>query len=113
MRSSPNANGINHINEQWQSYWAKLFEDLGYVPIDFLRKEVFADRRVEPWYRQNTLIYCEPAYRPARFPVATNIDLVLPEINSFRLGTAKQAAKDIVSNARIIGRAVRRRILRF
>jgi SAM-dependent methyltransferase len=114
--------GTNHINEQWQSYWSKLFENHGYVVIDFLRRAVFADRRVEPWYRQNTLVYCHPDHRPAHLPVATNIDLVLPEINSIGTQTGKEAAKipisgkeaaaAIVSNVRVLGHAVSRRILR-
>lgn len=49
--------GTNHVNEQWQSYWAKRFSRFGYVAIDCIRPEVWASEDVAFWYRQNTLIY--------------------------------------------------------
>ncbi|MFZ0323087.1 MAG: class I SAM-dependent methyltransferase [Actinomycetes bacterium] len=54
----PGQGGTGHVNERWQSYWALLFQERGYLPLDLVRPRVFNDPRVEPWYRQNTLVYC-------------------------------------------------------
>ena len=51
--------GTHHINEQMQSYWAKKFENLGYVGIDYIRPLIWNNSSVEWWYRQNILIYCK------------------------------------------------------
>ncbi len=53
----PNQGGENHLNEQWPEYWAKLFDDKGYVVIDPLRRKVWKDEKVQVWYAQNTLMF--------------------------------------------------------
>jgi hypothetical protein len=54
----PMQGGDHHINEQWPSYWAKLFAERGYVAIDAIRSRVWSDDRVQWWYAQNMLIFC-------------------------------------------------------
>jgi SAM-dependent methyltransferase len=54
----PNQGGTNHINEQWQDYWAELFEARGFTPFDVVRPLIWNDERVERWYRQNIILYC-------------------------------------------------------
>jgi SAM-dependent methyltransferase len=54
----PLQGGDHHINEQWPSYWARLFDARGYVAIDAIRPKVWSDERVEWWYAQNLLIFC-------------------------------------------------------
>jgi trans-aconitate methyltransferase len=49
--------GTQHINMRWQSYWAELFGERGYVPIDCLRRALWDDPQVETWYAQNALLY--------------------------------------------------------
>jgi SAM-dependent methyltransferase len=61
----PGQGGIHHVNEQWQSYWAGLFREHGYVAVDPIRPVVWGNRDVAPWYRQNTLVYCRPDRVPA------------------------------------------------
>jgi len=53
----PFQGGRNHINEQWPDYWAALFKDQGYVVLDFIRRAVWDDEMIQPWYRQNTLLF--------------------------------------------------------
>ena len=53
----PGQGGANHINEQWPSYWASLFSHKGYRCLDVIRPIIWTDERVEPWYRQNTLLF--------------------------------------------------------
>lgn len=55
----PGQGGIGHLNEQWPAYWVELFEAKGYVVSDDLRWRIWADERVENWYRQNLLIASE------------------------------------------------------
>ena len=45
----PFQGGANHVNEQWQDYWAARFEELGYVSLDPIRPRVWSDDRVEWW----------------------------------------------------------------
>ncbi len=61
----PNQGGLSHINEQPQSFWARLFASHNYLALDCIRPKVFGARNVEWWYRQNTLVYCRPDKLPA------------------------------------------------
>lgn len=53
----PGQGGTNHINEQWQEYWADLFIKEGYIPIDLIRKQFWNNSNVEVWYKQNMILY--------------------------------------------------------
>jgi hypothetical protein len=52
----PGQKGTHHVNEQPQSYWAKMFIDNGYIPVDF-RFKVILNYKISYWYRQNALLY--------------------------------------------------------
>jgi SAM-dependent methyltransferase len=53
----PLQGGDHHINEQWPDYWAKLFRERSFLPVDFIRKRVWQNDAVEWWYAQNTLLF--------------------------------------------------------
>jgi SAM-dependent methyltransferase len=53
----PRQGGTAHVNEQWPEYWAVLFAEEGFIPVDAIRRRVWQDSSVEYWYAQNTLIY--------------------------------------------------------
>jgi SAM-dependent methyltransferase len=53
----PGQGGSRHSNEQWQSYWAELFNRRGYVAMDLIRPMVWNDASIPYWYRQNVLVY--------------------------------------------------------
>ncbi len=55
----PGQGGWNHANEQWQSWWVKMFERLGSRCDDWLRWAVWDDHEVETWYRQNMLVFID------------------------------------------------------
>jgi SAM-dependent methyltransferase len=57
----PFQGGVHHTNERWQSYWAGLFRDIGFEPVDCVRSRVWADEKVEMFYAQNTLLYVRSA----------------------------------------------------
>jgi SAM-dependent methyltransferase len=53
----PGQGGINHVNEQWPDYWAKLFKEEGYTILDPIRPIIWKDHRVAWYYRQNCFMY--------------------------------------------------------
>lgn len=55
--ATPRQGGRNHFNEQWQDYWAALFANRDYVPLDFIRTRIWNDPKIATWYRQNLLVY--------------------------------------------------------
>jgi hypothetical protein len=56
----PGQGGTGHLNERWPEYWIDLFHRHAFEAIDFLRPLIRNDRRVEPWYRQNVLLFASP-----------------------------------------------------
>ena len=53
----PGQRGPGHINEQWPAYWVEKFGRRGLVGSGALRWPIWGDERVEPWYRQNLLVF--------------------------------------------------------
>ena len=100
----PGQAGTHHINEQWQSYWVKLFEAQGYGCFDVIRPAVWDNTDVEWWYRQNTFLFVDPAIEPDRLNldelrkrVRPLLDVVHPAFYRYRtdfvrfsLGSAKR-----------------------
>lgn len=52
----PAQGGHGHKNEQWPDYWAERFAAQGYAFVDPIRRAVWDDPDVEPWYAQNLLV---------------------------------------------------------
>ena len=76
----PGQGGVNHVNEQWQSYWAGLFATHGYAPFDVVRPAIWTDAAIPAWYKQNTLLYLNPALAAESnlTPETARLDLVHP-----------------------------------
>jgi len=53
----PGQGGTGHVNEQPPAYWAERFATHGFPGSGALRLELWDDDRIEPWYRQNLLIF--------------------------------------------------------
>lgn len=53
----PYQGGKHHVNEQWQDYWAALFQQVGYVAIDCMRPRIWDNANVQWWYAQNMIFY--------------------------------------------------------
>lgn len=74
----PQQGGTDHVNEQWQGYWADLFAQRGFTAFDCIRPLTWNNERVERWYRQNIIIFCRndrianyPALsKPQRLPLS-------------------------------------------
>jgi hypothetical protein len=67
----PGQGGRHHVNEQWQSYWAGLFREHGYQPLDDVRRALWTDPGVQPYYLQNCLTYV-----PAASAFGRQVDLI-------------------------------------
>lgn len=67
----PGQGGQHHVNEQWQSYWAGLFRQHGFEPLDDVRRALWSDPNVQPYYLQNCLTYV-----PAGAAAGRQVDLI-------------------------------------
>lgn len=55
----PYQEGKHHVNEQYPSYWQKIFKSYGYTVCDCIRNVFWNNDDVEIWYRQNIMFYCK------------------------------------------------------
>lgn len=53
----PFQGGTNHINEQWQSYWANKFKIRNFIPVDLIRPKIWTNIEVQTCYAQNGILY--------------------------------------------------------
>ena len=53
----PHQGGKSHLNEQWPSYWTRLFAEHSFRPWDLFRREIWNEEEVEYWYAQNMLLF--------------------------------------------------------
>lgn len=96
----PFQGGTDHVNEQWPSWWVEKFAERGYVVVDAVRPLIWDNDKVEPFYRQDILVFVAegrldryPALRAARERTHESmISLVHPKIyvgrNSYPLAPA-------------------------
>jgi SAM-dependent methyltransferase len=88
----PLQGGTNHINEQWPDYWALLFQERDYLAIDCLRKKIWNNKNVEPWYAQNILVFvrrdCIGHYplleKELKHTNNSELAVIHPKINEYR-----------------------------
>jgi SAM-dependent methyltransferase len=57
--AAPYQGGEHHVNEQWPAYWAERFARHDFLPVDCLRRRIWAHPDVEWWYAQNAFLYVE------------------------------------------------------
>lgn len=72
----PKQGGNNHLNEQWQSYWAEKFYKRGYMHNDIVRPLIWNNKEVPYYYRQNIILYTK---KPIEAGVDSIIDAVHPD----------------------------------
>ena len=53
----PLQSGQNHINEQWLTYWEKLFNEHNYVLHDVMRPLLWDNPKIFSWYKQNMVLF--------------------------------------------------------
>jgi SAM-dependent methyltransferase len=107
----PGQGGTGHINEQPQSYWARLFARNGYRCFDAIRPVFWNNPSADVVQRQNMLLYVagdRPDLMPHLDPTDPDkpnlLDVVHPEFYRFRLHKAKRDAHPKI----ILNRAIKR-----
>lgn len=60
--AQPNQGGQNHLNEQWPSYWIKLFKAEGFDCYDGFRALIWENEKVDWWYKQNIFLFSKLQY---------------------------------------------------
>lgn len=53
----PGQCGVNHVNEQWQSYWINKFERRGYFVDLSIRNYFWSEIGITSWRKQNLLFF--------------------------------------------------------
>lgn len=83
----PGQIGYRHLNEQWPSYWIRIFGDFHFLPSDLIRPAVWINPDVRVWYKQNTLMFIHESrasefesYLPSISATAQSFDLVHPDL---------------------------------
>jgi SAM-dependent methyltransferase len=74
----PRQGGTDHVNEQWQSYWATIFAQHDFVTCDVVRPLIWDNADIARWYRQNILLFCRRDYLVSVPRLAHRQDDVLP-----------------------------------
>ncbi len=78
----PYQGGTGHVNENYPEYWALIFKEFGYTPIDIIRDNFWYNGMVCPWYRQNILIFIKEEVRAEKYPaIPTAVDKILTRIH--------------------------------
>lgn len=83
----PLQQGPNHVNEQWPDYWAKFFEDRGYIAVDCIRRKIWNNPKVFYWYAQNILVFVKKNYlniylslkKEIKYTVRSQLSIVHPK----------------------------------
>lgn len=66
--ATPGQGGENHINERPLCEWQAFFAAKRYEAYDLVRPVFRTDKRVEPWYRYNTVLYVHERMRESLAP---------------------------------------------
>ena len=72
----PGQGGQHHVNEQWPAFWQKKFERHGFYYHDLIRPEIWNQKGVQWWYRQNIFLLKKEKPSPTPFP----LDAIHPEL---------------------------------
>jgi SAM-dependent methyltransferase len=81
----PGQGGTNHVNEQFPEFWADLFLKRGFKLEWDPRIEIWSNRRIAPWYRQNLIVYRKyhsPQLTP-EYPALLHHPEIFPEFQNF------------------------------
>jgi len=86
----PNQGGQNHINEQWLSYWEKLFFKHDYVLHNIMRP-ILWNTKCQTCYKQNMVVFTPKDYlfgHEIKYSILK--DVVHKELYEFKIGQLEQ-----------------------
>jgi SAM-dependent methyltransferase len=107
----PYQGGTDHVNERPAGHWAQRFASHGLTPFDVIRPRVWTHPGVEPWYKQNCLLYVHESHEE-RLGLTDEdrpqlLDVIHPEILAWKVG--HPPLRDV---AKMLPGAVRRGVQR-
>lgn len=89
----PGQGGQNHLNEQWPEYWQKKFEQFGFYFHDVIRPKIWANERVDFWYRQNIFLVNRQKSLLNPFP---SFSMVHPQLHELKIQNEKAFRQSLV-----------------
>lgn len=75
----PFQGGMNHVNEQWPSYWEELFEQHNYKMLDIIRPVIWDNPDIFWWYKQNMMVVAKDNLTPAILSRTSLLDKIKPQ----------------------------------
>lgn len=81
----PGQGGTDHVNEAWPGVWHQHFAKAGFDCHDIIRPAIWTDAGIEPWYRQNLLLFLRRNPGSGAEDQPAPLPLVHPDIWSARL----------------------------
>lgn len=108
----PGQGGQNHINEQWPDYWQEKFSKYNFFAFDVLRNHFWDNENIDPWYRQNMLIYTKSEtflneLPTNKIPKLMHPDMFKPHILSFYSLSAKVRSPSVRFALKMLFRALK------
>ena len=89
----PGQPGQHHVNCQWPQYWQELFNQQGFVCDDSLRWQIWSERAVEPWYRQNLFSAFKDKSKAGK--EARILSVIHPEMNGWMFPEVERFAAHV------------------
>ena len=109
----PGQGGQFHINEQWPSYWQQIFERHKYQMIDFFRKKIWNNSKIDPWYRQNMFLVvkkghalCENEDAEIQSYIHPELFTLLKQQHEIKINNLQETVVRL-SNRDVLGKAYR------
>ena len=95
----------HHVNLQWPDYWAKKLSKKGFAPCDVIRKQIWNNKNIPHWYKQNTLLYIKKTeLKKYKLKPEPNVmPLVHPELYNEYVKVVKTRTKALESNDYLYG----------
>ena len=97
----PGQGGMNHVNEQWPSYWSAFFKENGLACFDILRPKVWNNSLIDWWYAQNVFLFVRdgsPVYETLlniSQPTQDPLPLVHPRMHAHVLNYVVQRTREL------------------
>lgn len=116
----PGQGGTHHINEQWHSYWVRIFKKYEYIKVDCIRPLIWNMNELEKHYKQNMFFFVrqrllnsypelQEAYESTKF---YPVDVVHPDMfrhDNLKTIPLKRAVGTILLFPIIIYNSIRRK----
>jgi SAM-dependent methyltransferase len=96
----PFQGGHHHVNEQFLDYWARLFANLGYEPVDCFRGLIWNKPDILWWLRQNIVIFAKRALTTGHGPFASvaqprgPLSIVHPDVYFDRMKASQRVQEE-------------------